>query len=59
MLQTNRLSVFDHFFGLALKEIKLKLECPSISVTFPLYDCKHFVKPLIIVFTLLQNLILL
>ena len=38
MLQANRLSVFDHFVGLALKELKLKRECTSISVTFPLYE---------------------
>ena len=48
MLQTNRLSVFEHFVGLAPKELKLKRECTSISANFPLYECKHFVKPLII-----------
>ena len=42
--QTNCLSVSDHFVGLKPEELKLKQECTSIFVNFPLYECKHFVK---------------
>ena len=56
LLPTNCLSIFDHFVGLALTGLKLKRASFSIFVNFPYCECKHFVKPLTIFLTLLQNL---